>query len=143
MTCGRVWDILKDMLRRILIVLGLLIAVLPYLGLPYDWQMTTSTVVGLLIVTILMFSRRPRRIPENPAPPQEEERVIHVERMEVIERPEVHVEREIVIDAERLPEMRNEETTVEKKVTVIRRRKKKIAPPPFDSEGPAVPPPSV
>lgn len=131
------------MLRRILIALGLIVAVLPYLGLPYDWQMTTSTVVGLLIVTILMFSRRPRRISETPAPHQEEERVIHVERMEVIERPEVHVEREIVIDAERLPEMRNEETTVEKKVTVIRRRKKKITPPPFDSEGPAVPPPSV
>jgi membrane protein implicated in regulation of membrane protease activity len=111
------------MLRRILIFLGLVIAVLPYLGFPYDWQSIASTSIGLLIVSILMFSRRPRR-KETEFPQKEEGRALHVERMEVVERPEMHVERETVIDTERTEGPRDTETTVEKKVTVVRRRRK-------------------
>lgn len=55
----------------------------------------------------------------------ESPRALHVERMEVEDRPLVHVERTTVMDTEHTSDIEDTETTVEKKVTVVRRRKKK------------------
>lgn len=46
------------MLRHVLISLGLLVAVLPYLGFPYDVNKWVWTLTGLLIVFLLYFSQK-------------------------------------------------------------------------------------
>lgn len=46
------------MLRKILIGLGLLIAFLPYLGFPQSFDAIISTTAGLLIVLLLVLSRK-------------------------------------------------------------------------------------
>jgi len=46
------------MLRRILIILGALVALLPYLGLPRSWDNILFTFAGLAIVVLLVLSRR-------------------------------------------------------------------------------------
>lgn len=48
------------MLRRILIVLGALVALLPYLGLPRSWDNFLFTVIGLAITLLLISGKRPR-----------------------------------------------------------------------------------
>lgn len=45
------------MLRRILIALGALVALLPYLGLPRAWDSVMLTVSGLLIVIMMLAGR--------------------------------------------------------------------------------------
>lgn len=45
--------------------------------------------------------------------------------MEIEERPEVHVERETIIDTAETQETPDTATTIEQKVTVVRRRRKK------------------
>lgn len=115
------------MLRRILISLGLLIAFLPYLGFPHSWQAIISTVAGLIIVTLLLFSRRGkvrRGLVVSPDQHDDESKALHVEHVEIEDRPEVHVEREVVIDSAALSSEEGVKTTVEKKVTVERRRRK-------------------
>lgn len=115
------------MLRRLLIALGLLVAFLPYLGIPHTWQSVISTVVGFLIVGVLLLSRRKKtsRTEEDALVRNDESKALHVERMEIIERPEVHVERETIIDTAETQESPDTATTVEQKVTVLRRRRKK------------------
>ena len=55
---------------------------------------------------------------------EEEGKALHVEHVEIEERPEVHVEREIIVDTEEIQEEPGTETTIEKKVTRERRRRK-------------------
>jgi type III secretory pathway component EscV len=114
------------MLRRLLITFGLLIAFLPYLGFPHTWQSVISTVVGFAIVATLLLSRR-KKAPRLSDDEQstEEGKSLHVERMEIEERPEVHVERETIIDTAETQETPDTATTIEQKVTVVRRRRKK------------------
>ncbi len=59
------------MLRRILICLGALVAILPYLGLPRSWDNALFTLCGLLVVILLVVGKRPRA-QENFAPPIKE-----------------------------------------------------------------------
>lgn len=121
------------MRRTILIVLGLLVALLPYLGLPYVIFTPISTFAGLVIVSLLLLPRKgkARRFREGDeyeeygAALRDEPRALHVERKEVEDRPEVHIERETVIDTKRTHESPDTDVLVEKQVTTMRRRKQK------------------
>jgi hypothetical protein len=46
------------MLRRILIILGALVALLPYLGLPRSWDNVLFTFAGLTIILLLVLGKR-------------------------------------------------------------------------------------
>jgi len=46
------------MLRRILIILGAFVALLPYLGLPRSWDSVLFTLTGLAIVVLLVLGKR-------------------------------------------------------------------------------------
>ena len=115
------------MLRRILISLALLVALLPYLGFPHSWQAAISTIAGFIIAIVLLFAR-PHRIPQSTSSSTEhstaEGKALHVERMEVVERPELYVERETVIDTELVNRSNETETVIEKKTVTTRRRRK-------------------
>lgn len=54
------------MLRRILIILGAFVAILPYLGLPRSWDNVLLTLAGLLIVILVLLRRRPRSSDASP-----------------------------------------------------------------------------
>ena len=119
------------MLRNVLMLLGFVVAILPYVGLPYDFTKWVWTILGLVIVFLLFFSQRGKLhyIPyslEDDAFTAETPRELEVQRHEKEDRPEVHIEKEIttdtVIDSEGEREVQVEET----KVTTIRTRKKKM-----------------
>ncbi len=126
------------MRRKILIFLGLLVALLPYLGFPYDYNKWVWTSAGFLIVFLVLLPRTPkiRRLEdrldemsqmtrgqrgntENDIP-----RSLHVERRETEDKGEVHIERETVVDTQRTLESPTRDTIVERKISVVRRRKK-------------------
>lgn len=118
------------MRRNILIFLGFLTALLPYLGFPYDinkwiWTISGSTIVFFLVVPL----RRKKllsheyAIETNTGAPQ---RSLHVERREVDDRVGVHIERETVTDVERSMSTAQSDIIVQKQVTVTRRRKQKM-----------------
>lgn len=113
-------------------LLGLLVAFLPYLGFPYEVDKWIWTFAGFAIVAILFFSKRSRVRREVHQLSEESEakeggkpRALHVERTEVEDRPRMHLERKTVVDTERRHEDDNTDTLVEKKMTVIRRRRQK------------------
>ncbi len=119
------------MLRNILLGLGFFVALLPHIGLPSSWYSAISSVSGLAIVFLLILTRRPAfRASEGSANSSEisssnRPESLHVERKETEDRRDVHVEREIVVDTERITQTPTTEVVVEKKVTVERRRRKK------------------
>ncbi len=122
------------MLRNILMFLGFLVAILPYIGLPYDFTKWVWTIIGLVIVFLLFFSQKGKLhyIPyslEDDSFTAEQPRELAVQRHEKEDRPEVHIEKEIttdtIIGSENDREVKIEET----KVTTIRRRKKKTPEP--------------
>ncbi len=121
------------MLRNILIGLGFFIAILPYVGFPYSWHSVLSSLSGLAIIFLLMLTRR-RTFRTETSIPEEIPQSLHVERKETSERHDMHVEREIVIDTERMPLTPGSEMVVEKKITVERRRRKKVDPEDNQSE---------
>lgn len=118
------------MVRNIVMTLGLIVALLPFLGLPYELSRWVWTFAGFAIVVILFFSKRSRVrrevnqhseiSGEGDAP-----RALHVERMEIEDRPRMHLERKTVVDTMRRHEDANTDTLVEKKTTVVRRRRQK------------------
>lgn len=112
------------MLRNILIAIGLLVAVDPYLGFPASIDKFILTTLGLLMVFLLILSRRNRVhrevreevVTSNP-------KVLHVERTEVEDSPRMHVERSIIEDTESIENKAGEDIVVEKKTSVVRRRR--------------------
>ena len=115
-------------------MLGFLVAVLPYAGIPYDFAKWIWTVAGLLVIFLVFFSRRSRpragdtvthieKSSDTEAP-----RALHVKRTEVEDRPQMQVERGVTIDTETTDESSDRETSIERKITVVRRRKKKNVP---------------
>jgi hypothetical protein len=130
------------MLRKMLIALGLVVAVLPYLGFPEKWDAGISTIAGVIIVLLVLISRRRthgRFADESSTQSMTDfsagtlsPRALHVEHSEVEDRPSMHIERDTVVDTERKEESPDIETTIEKKVTVVRRRRKKPATTPED-----------
>lgn len=115
------------MLRNILIIIGLLVALDPYLGFPASLDRFILTGLGLAICFLLVFSKRPRTHKEVEEVVEEGPRMLHVERTEVEDSPRMHIERRTVEDTESVTEAAGEETVVEKKTTVVRRKKRKIS----------------
>ena len=120
------------MVRNIVMLLGLLVAFLPYLGFPYEVDKWIWTFAGFAIVTILFFSKRSRtrrEVHQHTEQSEESEggkpRALHIERTEVEDRPRMHLERKTIVDTERRHEDDNTDTLVEKKMTVVRRRRQK------------------
>jgi hypothetical protein len=121
-----------DIMRRnILIFLGLLTALLPYMGFPYDVNKWIWTITGFVIVAFLIVPLRRRGVHhrENDEARNIEAtpRSLHVERREVDDRAGIHIERETITDTERIDDSPNTDIVVEKQVTVMRRRKQKIS----------------
>ena len=119
------------MLRRILISLGLIIAFLPWLGFPHSWQAVISTVTGFSIVLLLLLSRRIRSHQNETGLVRNKEgegKALHVEHIEIIDRPEMHVERETIVETETTHESPSTETVIERRATVTRRRRKNDMP---------------
>ena len=110
--------------------LGFIVAILPYIGLPYDFTKWVWTIIGLVVVFLLFFSQKGKLhyIPyslEDDAVAHEKPRELEVRRHEKENRPEVHIEKETttdtIIDDESEREIKVEET----KITTIRKRKRK------------------
>ena len=113
------------MLRKILIGIGIFIAVLPYLGFPHAWQVVMDTLAGLGIVGLLTLSRRPRQHNFVREFSGEENGILHVERHEVQETPTLHIERDVVTETTSAPMGVEGEATIERQVTVSRKRRRK------------------
>lgn len=112
------------MLRNILIVVGLLVALDPYLGFPQSVDKFFLTGLGLFIVFLIALTRRGRMHHEVREVKEEGPTALHVERTEVEDSPRMHVERNTIEDTESLEDSEGGETVVEKKTTVVRRRKR-------------------
>ncbi len=119
------------MRRNILIVLGLLTALLPYLGFPYDISKWIWTISGFMIVALLVVPFRGRKMHAQAkmgvGGVEALPRSLHVERREVDDRAGMHIEREIITDTERIEDAPNADIVIEKQVTVSRRRKQKVS----------------
>lgn len=113
------------MLRNILITLGLIVALLQYMGFPYSIARWIWTFCGVAIVLLLSISRKSSKVREAEKVTEETPRSLHVERTEVQDFPRVHIERSTVTDTEHIVESPGENTTVEKTVTVVRKRRRK------------------
>ena len=102
-------------------LLGLLVAFLPYAGFPYEWNRFVWTITGLLIFFFVFFSRRGRVVPTSikEALHQMEKgaRALHVERREVEDRPEVHIEIETTLDSTLVSGVTQVETITSTKTT--------------------------
>jgi len=146
------------MRRKILIFLGLLVALLPYLGFPYDYNKWIWTTAGFLIVFLLLLPRTPKirrledrldemshlsRTSHTDIVESEAPRSLHVERRETEDRGGVHIERQTTVDTKRTEKTPSPaysdvtDTIVERKVSVVRRRKKSDngTPPPYANYG--------
>jgi hypothetical protein len=56
------------MARKLLIIIALIIAAFPYFGFTHTTDTTVTTVLGLFMAAVLLFSKRPKILP---SPPQE------------------------------------------------------------------------
>ena len=111
------------MLRKILIALGLLVMLLPYLGFPSSIDTVLYTASGLMIIFLLTFGRKVKPHHEVRENVTEAPHRLHVERIEVDDAPQVHIEKETIVDTEEIAESPDVETTIEKKTTVTRKRR--------------------
>ncbi|OGZ19917.1 MAG: hypothetical protein A2494_03655 [Candidatus Lloydbacteria bacterium RIFOXYC12_FULL_46_25] len=114
------------MLRKILIGLGLLVTILPYLGFPAAVDTVVSTAAGLMIIFLLTFGRKVRPHHEVSENVTEAPHRLHVERLEVDDAPQMHIEKQITVDTEEIEESPDTETTIEKKTTVTRKRRRAV-----------------
>lgn len=113
--------------------LGFIVAVLPYIGIPYDITKWIWTLIGLAIVFLLFFSQKgklhyvPYSLDEEEDEQKGEEvvRELHVLRHEEEDRPEMHIEKDIVTDISRDAHGGEEVKVTETKVTTMHKRKKK------------------
>ncbi len=111
------------MLRNILIVVGLLVALNPYLGFPQALDKFILTGLGLFIVFLIALTRRGRMHHEVHETKEVTPKMLHVERTEVEDSPRMHIERSTIEDTKSQDDGEGGETVVEKKVTTVRRRK--------------------
>lgn len=111
------------MLRNILIAIGLLVAINPYLGFPQSVDKFILTGLGLSMVFLLVLSRKGRMHREVKEMVSENLGIHHVERTEIEDTPRMHVERSVIEDTQSIPDMNGEDVVVEKKTSVVRRRK--------------------
>ncbi len=116
------------MLRNVIIAIGLIVALVPYLGFPQSIDTIILTTLGLTLVVLTLLARRKLkrrrwddRVEESDTAPK----VLHVERTEVTDTPTVHIERVVTVDQATEVAQSGEETIVEEKKTVVKRRKRK------------------
>ena len=114
------------MLRKILIALGVIVTLLPYLGFPSSVDTVISTAAGLLIIFFLTIGRRVKPRHEVSENITEAPHRLHVERTEVDDAPQMHIEKQTIVDTEEIEESPDVETTIEKKTTVTRKRRHSI-----------------
>lgn len=112
------------MLRKILIGLGVVVTLLPYLGFPSSVDTVIYTTAGLLIIFLLTIGRRVRPHHEVSENVTEAPHRLHVERTEVDDAPLMHIEKQTIVDTEEIEESPDVETTIEKKTTVTRKRRR-------------------
>ncbi len=63
--------------QRMLIILGVLIALAPYLGLPYGWLMFLLPLLGIIVLSLGLSLRIKRRAPlADETPSHEAERAV-------------------------------------------------------------------
>ena len=122
------------MLRNIIITIGFLVALDPYLGFPESIDALILTTLGLALVFLTALSRRGRVHRREVIEDDEDEspKILHVERTEVEDTPQVHIGRVTTVDKEITHEASGEDTEVEKKTTVVRKRKRKQREEQFD-----------
>ena len=127
------------MLRNIIITIGFLVALDPYLGFPDYIDTFILTGLGMSLIFVVVLSRRVK-VSKHDAPTniddyredsespelQESPKILHVERTEVEDTPQVHIERITTVDKEITQDSFGEDTEVEKKTTVVRKRKQKM-----------------
>jgi hypothetical protein len=122
------------MLRNVIISIGLIVALVPYLGFPQSVDTVILTTLGLTLVVFTLLARRKLKRPrsEERAVASETEvtehtapKVLHVERTEITDTPTVHIERVTTVDQATETAFSGEETIVEAKTTVVKRRKRK------------------
>lgn len=113
------------MLRNILIVIGLLVALLPYLGFPQSIDKFIFTGLGFAMVFLLTLARRDRAQQSHEGASPDSPKILHVERTEIEDSQRMHIERVTTLDTEEVESRDGEKTMTEKKVTVVRRRKRK------------------
>jgi hypothetical protein len=116
------------MLRNILIIIGLSVALDPYLGFPQSIDKFILTGLGLATVFLLTLSRRERQHKERAESTDVAPKILHVERTEVEDSPRMHIERTTTLDTREVEQSDGEQVMTEKKTTVVRRRKQKSEP---------------
>jgi hypothetical protein len=109
--------------------LGFVVAVLPYIGIPYDVTKWIWTIIGLSIVFLLFFSQKGKLhyVPyslEDDESTEEPIRELHVLRHEEEERPQMHIETDTVIHVA-LPATPEHPQEVQSAMTKMRQRRKK------------------
>ena len=115
------------MLRNLLMLLGLLVAFLPYLGFPYEWNRFVWTTAGLLVFFMVFFSRRGVSVSSSIKEVfhmQNDTRSLHVERHTVKDGPLVPIEREVTVDTTAENETDELVMTTEKSVAIKRKSRK-------------------
>lgn len=128
------------MLRNLLMWIGFIVAILPYLGIPYDVTKWIWTILGLFIVFVLFFSQKGKLhyIPyslEEETSPLLDLRELSVSHDEKVEHPEMHIEKEVVTEIPHNTHTSHEVKIEEMKVTTtFHRKRKKVAHP---TEAPA------
>ncbi len=138
------------MLRNIIITIGFLVALDPYLGFPDYIDTFILTGLGMSLVFLVALSRRVKihhqdtRVHSDDQGESQEilvadesPKILHVERTEVEDTPQVHIERVTTVDKEISQDAFGEDMEVEKKTTVVRKRKRKLV---VESVVPIVPP---
>lgn len=91
------------MLRKILIGLGLLVTLLPYLGFPDVVDTVISTASGLMIISLLMFGRKMKAQHEVSETVTEAPRHIHAHFRASDVPHQLHIKKQIATDIEESP----------------------------------------
>lgn len=112
------------MLRRILITLGVIIAILPHLGFPSTFDTFVYTFSGLIIVFLLAAPESWVAYTNVKSERGIRPHSIHITHSEVKQYPDGEIEREVTVDKE-FAESPDEDTTVEKKTTIVHARKRR------------------
>ena len=117
------------MLRKVLMSLGFLVAILPYLGFPYDVNKWIWTLSGLLIIFLLYFSQKGRFSYVTPMESgewkgeDEAPRELDVVRHKKTHHPEMHIESPLIIETP-LIEVKEEKKETFTPISSERRYKK-------------------
>lgn len=112
------------MLRKILIGLGAVVTLLPYLGFPATVDTVISTAVGLMIISLLMFGRKIKAQHDASETMTETPRPIHAHFRSSDIPQQLHIEKQITVDIEELEKSPVIESTLEKITTFTRKRRR-------------------